>query len=399
MVFPVFWSEPWGLVPLEAMAAGRPVIATGRGGSCEYLVDGVNALLYPADDPVQLAERVRRLADDGPLRAALRQAGFSAAIERTAERFNREVESILDPSGGPGGRRDPRSARRKHAPTRPVLCSRAWPRGSRSTGRRTFCRASGWRSRRATSPAVTRSAVRLARDASPRLFYFSAAGQILVAILLGAQVLMGKLALEAIFDAERTDGSVSDALAPLVGLVAAGAVGSFIGAFQTQAQRVLGQQVRRSTLDSTLAVTTAVDLETFESPEFFDDLQRVQTNALLQPLTMSHGPDHDARRRARRGRPDRRALRRSSRCWCRCCFASALPLWLVSRATGKLEFDFNYDQTPGRAAALLPRRDAHRARGGEGAARLRARRRSCAGAGTRATSTTWPTCASTCAAG
>lgn len=129
--------------------------------------------------------------------------------------------------------------------------------------------------------AVTRSAVKLAKDANPRLFYLSAAGQILVALLLGLQVLMGKLALEAIFDADRTDGSVGDALAPLIGLVAAGALASFVGAFQTQAQRLLGQQVRRDTLDSTLGVTTAVDLETFESPEFFDDLQRVQTNALL----------------------------------------------------------------------------------------------------------------------
>ena len=37
VVFPVVWEEPWGLVPLEAMARGRPVVATGRGGSGEYL--------------------------------------------------------------------------------------------------------------------------------------------------------------------------------------------------------------------------------------------------------------------------------------------------------------------------------------------------------------------------
>src|SRR5205807_1934001 len=37
VVFPVVWEEPWGLVPLEAMARGRPVVATGRGGSAEYL--------------------------------------------------------------------------------------------------------------------------------------------------------------------------------------------------------------------------------------------------------------------------------------------------------------------------------------------------------------------------
>jgi ATP-binding cassette subfamily B protein len=194
--------------------------------------------------------------------------------------------------------------------------------------------------------AVTRSAVKLAKDANQRLFYLSAAGQILVALLLGLQVLMGKLALEAIFDADRTDGSVGDALAPLIGLVAAGALASFVGAFQTQAQRLLGQQVRRDTLDSTLGVTTAVDLETFESPEFFDDLQRVQTNALLQPLTMSTGLMTTlggilgALGLAI-------ALLAIEPLVVPLLLAAALPLWLVARKTGRLEFDFNVDQTPG----------------------------------------------------
>jgi ATP-binding cassette, subfamily B, bacterial len=194
--------------------------------------------------------------------------------------------------------------------------------------------------------AVTRSAVKLAKDASPRLFWLCAAGQILVAVLLGVQVLMGKLALEAIFDADRTDGSVGDALAPLIGLVAAGALGSFIGAFQTQAQRVLGQEVRRVTLDSTLAVTTAVDLETFESPEFFDDLQRVQTNALLQPLTMSTGLITTIGG-ALGALGLAIALVAIEPLLVPVLFAAALPLWLVSRKTGKLEFEFNFDQTPG----------------------------------------------------
>ncbi len=33
LLFPVQWEEPWGLVPLEAMASGTPVVATGTGGS------------------------------------------------------------------------------------------------------------------------------------------------------------------------------------------------------------------------------------------------------------------------------------------------------------------------------------------------------------------------------
>ena len=54
-MFPVRWNEPWGLVPIEAMARGRPVVATGRGGSGEYLRDGENCMLFDADDDAALA--------------------------------------------------------------------------------------------------------------------------------------------------------------------------------------------------------------------------------------------------------------------------------------------------------------------------------------------------------
>jgi ATP-binding cassette subfamily B protein len=195
-------------------------------------------------------------------------------------------------------------------------------------------------------PRVARSAVKIARDASPRLFYVCSAAQIVVAVLLGAQVLLGKLALVAIFDAERTGGSVADAIVPLTGLVVAGALSTFVGTAQTQGQRLLGQQVRRKTLDSMLEVTTAVDLETFESPEFFDDLQRVQTNALLQPLTMSQGLITTLG--GVLGAVGLTvALIVLEPLLVPLLFAAALPLWFVARSTGKIEFNFNFEQTPG----------------------------------------------------
>jgi glycosyltransferase involved in cell wall biosynthesis len=65
VVFPVRWLEPWGLVPLEAMAVGRPVVATGRGGSGDYLIDGVNSLLFKPGAARELAEALGRLAAGG----------------------------------------------------------------------------------------------------------------------------------------------------------------------------------------------------------------------------------------------------------------------------------------------------------------------------------------------
>jgi len=91
VLFPVRWEEPWGLVPLEAMAVGRPVIATGRGGSGEYLRDGANCLLVPAADPLAIAQAVQRLARDPSLRQRLRQGGLQTAGRYTEAAFNEVV--------------------------------------------------------------------------------------------------------------------------------------------------------------------------------------------------------------------------------------------------------------------------------------------------------------------
>jgi glycosyltransferase involved in cell wall biosynthesis len=92
---PSRWEEPWGLAALEAMGLGRPVVATARGGSAEYLRDEVNALVVPPDDAQAVAAAVRRLAEDPGLRARLRDGGMATAREYTAERFHARVEDAL----------------------------------------------------------------------------------------------------------------------------------------------------------------------------------------------------------------------------------------------------------------------------------------------------------------
>ncbi len=95
VVFPVRWEEPWGLVPLEAMGRGCPVVATGRGGSAEYLRDEHNCLLFDADDAEALAAALSRLASDDALRARLRRGGLETAPRYTDEVFNGAVEAEL----------------------------------------------------------------------------------------------------------------------------------------------------------------------------------------------------------------------------------------------------------------------------------------------------------------
>lgn len=86
-VFPVTWFEPFGLVPLESMAVGRPVIATGTGGSGDYLRHEENCLLFDPGDAAGLAAAIRRLAGDPALRTQLREGGFATAAELTEARW------------------------------------------------------------------------------------------------------------------------------------------------------------------------------------------------------------------------------------------------------------------------------------------------------------------------
>jgi glycosyltransferase involved in cell wall biosynthesis len=96
VLFPVVWEEPWGLVPLEAMGIGRPVVATGRGGSGEYLRDGENCLLHAPERPAELAAQVRRLGDDAALRQRLREGGLETAARFTERRFHDRLAEILE---------------------------------------------------------------------------------------------------------------------------------------------------------------------------------------------------------------------------------------------------------------------------------------------------------------
>jgi glycosyltransferase involved in cell wall biosynthesis len=113
VLFPVTWDEPFGLVPLEAMSVGRPVIATGTGGSAEYLRDGENCLLVAPGDALALAASVARLAGDPPLRARLVAGGRETAARFTeaalAARLVAEVQALAQPgSQAPAGRSVPR---------------------------------------------------------------------------------------------------------------------------------------------------------------------------------------------------------------------------------------------------------------------------------------------------
>jgi glycosyltransferase involved in cell wall biosynthesis len=90
VVYPTVAAEPYGLVPLEAMSSGRPVVASNCGGIPETVVDGVTGWLVEPEDPVGLATRVLSLISDPE---AARRMG-AAGRAHVAAHF--DIEQYLD---------------------------------------------------------------------------------------------------------------------------------------------------------------------------------------------------------------------------------------------------------------------------------------------------------------
>lgn len=76
-------KEGWGLVVLEALSMGLPVVASDLPVFGEYLTDGVDALLPAVGDSAALAAALHRIIVDGALRDSLRTAGHAVAQRYT----------------------------------------------------------------------------------------------------------------------------------------------------------------------------------------------------------------------------------------------------------------------------------------------------------------------------
>jgi glycosyltransferase involved in cell wall biosynthesis len=91
------YREAQGLSVLEAMALGRPVVASNVGGIPEMIEDGVTGLLVPPDDCPALAAAVVRLLTDHPLADTLGKRGHDLVHERFCiELMVNSVEGIYD---------------------------------------------------------------------------------------------------------------------------------------------------------------------------------------------------------------------------------------------------------------------------------------------------------------
>jgi glycosyltransferase involved in cell wall biosynthesis len=98
---PSVWHEPAGLIVLEAMASGRPVVATASGGIPEYVIDGQTGFLVELRDAQQLARALASLLVD-PVRArAMGQAGRIRVEDHfTTDRWVDKTLAIYEETAG-----------------------------------------------------------------------------------------------------------------------------------------------------------------------------------------------------------------------------------------------------------------------------------------------------------
>jgi glycosyltransferase involved in cell wall biosynthesis len=82
VVVSVPWYEPFGIVPLEAMASGRPIVGSAVGGLLDTIVPGSTGELVPPRDPDALAAVLRDLLADPARRARYGAAGRARAVDR-----------------------------------------------------------------------------------------------------------------------------------------------------------------------------------------------------------------------------------------------------------------------------------------------------------------------------
>ncbi|MEP6714785.1 MAG: glycosyltransferase [Terriglobia bacterium] len=89
------FNEDWGIVPLEGMAFGKPVIAVDRGGPKESVVHGVTGLLAPPE-PAQFAEYMELLAGDAALTERMGRAGNAHCRRFSWDRFTDRIDDELE---------------------------------------------------------------------------------------------------------------------------------------------------------------------------------------------------------------------------------------------------------------------------------------------------------------
>lgn len=191
---------------------------------------------------------------------------------------------------------------------------------------------------------LVRQSVRLVWAASPKLLLLLVALQLAAAASLAGQVVAVQVVLDAILAAS-SSAAIGAVVWPVIALAILTAISTITTAIQGPVQRLLSETVARSMWTRVLAVSTGVDLRHFESSEFYNRLNRVQTNALVRPNQVTQGLLAVAGAlSASLGVGI--ALAGVSPMLLPLVVIGGLPILLTSRRESRLEFAFAVRQTP-----------------------------------------------------
>jgi ATP-binding cassette, subfamily B, bacterial len=138
-------------------------------------------------------------------------------------------------------------------------------------------------------PRLLMRAITLTYRAAPRQLILTVVLAIGSALLAAAQVLIGAHALQGLIQVDQGKASVSSALRPFLFVALLAGLSGVLTVVASQLERMLGERTQRRTVREVIAACISLDLEAYDDPAFFDQLQRVMTNAVPRPVSVAHG--------------------------------------------------------------------------------------------------------------
>jgi glycosyltransferase involved in cell wall biosynthesis len=96
-ILPSILPDPFPTVILEAMASGKPVVATAHGGAKEMILEGETGLLIPWDNPGSAAEAISDLVNNKKIREKMGEKGRSRVLDKfSPEAYRKNFTELFE---------------------------------------------------------------------------------------------------------------------------------------------------------------------------------------------------------------------------------------------------------------------------------------------------------------